>query len=72
MRVVPEEAALIHHAAERITAGVKPYRIAADWNDRGIVTSYGNRWKPAYLRRMLIRGHLTGRNGHPAILPEDE
>lgn len=66
-RLLPDEAALVREAVERILAGDSLRGIAADWNQRGIVTTTGGRWQQQPLRRMLTSARLAGlreHNGH--------
>jgi DNA invertase Pin-like site-specific DNA recombinase len=78
--VVPEEAALIREAADRVIAGEGLTTIAKDWGRRGVVSSRGNPWAVTALRRMLLSPRLAGMRVHrgraipsseiPAILDE--
>lgn len=79
LEVVPEEAALIREAADRIISGENPARIITDWNDRGVLTAGGHRWRTRTLWIMLIgraekRGTPLSAGGKnwPAILTQDE
>lgn len=79
---VPEEAALIREAVERVLSGDSVRAIASDWNARGIATPTGGRWQQTPLRRMLMQARLTGyrerggvlagRGAWPAIITVDE
>ncbi len=86
--IVPEEAALIREAVDRILGGETVSRIVTDWNDRGETSGEGYRWSPTHLRRILtgrngktqtdggttLRGTplIVGGNGWPAIVSPDE
>lgn len=54
--VVPAEAALIREAAERILRGASLNSIVVDWNERGIPTVNGGKWRPNSLTKMLRAG----------------
>jgi DNA invertase Pin-like site-specific DNA recombinase len=49
------EAKVIKEVAHRIIAGESAHRVTLDLNERGIPTSGGGRWKPAHLKRLLLR-----------------
>lgn len=75
----PAEAQHIREAAARIIAGESLYRIVADWNDRGITTAAGNRWrwgalKPIFKGEAEKRGtpFIAGGGNWPAIITADE
>lgn len=58
--IVPEEAALIREAAERLVAGDSLRGIAADWRRRGLRSPRGKEWQPAVLGNILRSRRLTG------------
>ena len=58
--VVPDEAALIHEAADRLLAGASLRSIVADWLSRGVVSPAGTPWRQGALGRMLTGGFITG------------
>ncbi len=87
LEVVPEEAALLREAVDRIIGGEPHSRVVMDWNDRGITTEGGYRWRPEGLKRKLIdrngksetggrtlRGTplIVGGKDWPAIITKDE
>lgn len=78
--LIPDEAALIQEAAERVIDGGGVTGIASDWNKRGIQTRSGKRWDPSSVKRMLLSPRMVGRRriggelspvGMPAVLDED-
>lgn len=54
------EAAAIRDAAERLLAGASIRSIQAEWNDRGLLTSMGNRWSGTSLRQTMTSPRLAG------------
>lgn len=74
------EAAAIREAAAAVLGGGSLRSIAADWNERGILTSTGTGWKGPEVRGMLLRPRNAGIVKHrgkeagparwPAILDE--
>lgn len=61
MEVVPDEAAAIRDAAERVLAGESAYSIAQEWNAAGRLTVGGKQWAAAMVLRMLRNPVLVGR-----------
>jgi site-specific DNA recombinase len=59
-----DEAALVQEAARRVLAGEALMSICRDWDERGIVTTRGNRWQVTALRRMLVNPRVAGRRLH--------
>jgi site-specific DNA recombinase len=59
--VVPEEAAHLCEAAERVLAGEALASIARDWNSKGMVSTLGKPWNVTSLRRSLINPRTAGR-----------
>lgn len=74
--VVKPEAKLIREAAKRVIDGDLPGRIVSDWNERGVVTAEGGRWRPDHLKRILVgkqpklreKPLVAGGTDWPAIL----
>ena len=74
------EAAHIREAADAVLAGASLRSIAADWNERGILTSTGVQWAGGEVRTMLLRPRNAGLVKHrgaeagaaqwPAVLDE--
>jgi len=58
--IVPEEAELVREAAERILRGSSLNGIVIDWNQRGIPTVKGNKWRPNSLSKLLRAGRIAG------------
>ncbi len=54
------EAMLIREAGLRFLQGWPVRRILRDWEDRGIQTPKGNRWRPVTFRHMLRNPRLAG------------
>lgn len=69
--LVEDEATLVREAAQRVIAGDSIAGIANDWNQRGITTAGGSRWRPSHLRRVLMAERLVGTDRMPAILDPD-
>lgn len=70
--VVPEEAALVREAADRVLAGRSLRGICLDWNARGVATTTGGTWTSAALRGLLLQDRLCpeGNQRWPALLDE--
>ncbi len=58
--VKPDEAELIVEAAHRILRGASLNSIVVDWNERGIPSVRGNRWRPNSLSKLLRSGRIAG------------
>ena len=77
----PVEAALVRKAYADVLAGASLYSIANEWNDNGIVTPRGNRWRGAQLRQFLLsernaglrtyNGEIVGDGDWPKIVDRD-
>lgn len=82
MTVIPEEAAVLQEAADRVLAGESLYSICRDLNRRGKGTSTGGRWQCPGLRALLLRPRVAGISDHhtagrvraqwPAIIAEEK
>jgi DNA invertase Pin-like site-specific DNA recombinase len=57
---VPEEAAAIKQAYERLLAGGSIRSIARDWNAHGMRTRNGNPWSVTAVRRLLLAARNAG------------
>lgn len=73
LQVIPEEAAAVREALERILQGEPLHRIAQDFRVRGVPAPR----KPAYIRRALVGrngepSHLVGGSNWPGIITKDE
>jgi DNA invertase Pin-like site-specific DNA recombinase len=62
--IVPDEAAVIREAADRVLAGESLTAVAADLRQRGIPTSTGIAWRQSHLGRTLRSAHLSGQREH--------
>lgn len=66
--VVPEEAAVIREAADRVLRGDSVYSVAQDLNERGVPTLHAKRskngglWSVAVLRDILANPAIAGRS----------
>jgi DNA invertase Pin-like site-specific DNA recombinase len=60
----PAEAALIRQARDDILAGVTLHAICRRWNQAGITTTRGGRWKTISLRKMLANPRNAGFRVH--------
>ncbi len=58
------EASLLRDAADRIIRGASAESIAQEWNDAGIRTVTGKRWRGKSLRRILTAASVTGLREH--------
>jgi site-specific DNA recombinase len=56
-----EEAEVLRDLTARLLAGETQDALVADLNERGIPTSYGKPWRPAGLRKVLMRERNCGR-----------
>ena len=62
------EGPIVVECTQRILAGEAIASVTRDLNDRGILTSAGNRWNRTTLRRMLCSARISGRREH---IPSD-
>jgi hypothetical protein len=62
--VDPVEGPIVEECARRVLAGESTASITRGLNDRGILTSAGNRWNRTTLRRMLCSARISGRREH--------
>jgi site-specific DNA recombinase len=79
--VIPEEAALVREAAQRMIAGEGLTDVCRDWNRRGLSTPTGNPWSSSALGQLLYnprlvgdrrhRGEVVARGTWPAILERE-
>jgi hypothetical protein len=78
--IVEDEALVIKEAEDRILAGESLRSICLDFNERGVPTSGGTRWRAGPLRRILMnprlwgkrtyKGTVVGKGEWPSILDE--
>ena len=66
-----DEALLIRQAAADIISGVALHAIARSWNERGVKTPYGNIWRQAPLRQMMLSPRLAGYRVHKKAIALD-
>lgn len=59
--VDPVEGPIVEECAHRVLAGESISSITRGLNDRGVLTSEGNRWNRTTLRRMLCSARISGR-----------
>lgn len=59
--VDPVEGPIVSECARRVLAGESIASITRDLNQRGVLTSDGNRWNRTTLRRMLCSARISGR-----------
>ena len=64
LHVVPEEAAVIREAAQRVLAGESLRSVCIDLNERGFTTSVGKPWTIGSLTRVLRSPRISGRREH--------
>jgi len=78
----PVEAPLVREAAARVLAGASLRSVAADFNERGILTSAGRPWKIQTVHRVLASARISAQREHhgrivgpaqwePIITPEE-
>ena len=60
IEVVPEEADVLREAAARVLAGQSLASIVVDFNERGIPSAHGKKWRPGSLGMVLRSGRITG------------
>ena len=80
LRLRPDKAAALAKAHRDVLDGATAAGIAKDWNERGITTSKGRRWRGAEVGRVLRRarnaglmeyqGQVTGPASWPAMVDE--
>jgi site-specific DNA recombinase len=60
----PDEAVYVEELFTRVLAGHSVYTIAREWDDRGVRTRSGLRWRAEHLRPMLLRPCYAGLRAH--------
>jgi hypothetical protein len=63
IEIVPEEAAVVPEAAARVLGGQSLASIVGDFNERGIPSALGKKWRPGSLGTILRSGRITGLRG---------
>jgi site-specific DNA recombinase len=71
LQLVPEEAAAIKEAAERLLAGQSLRSIADDFNRRGIRTPRGKTWLPGTLATVLVNPRIAGLRAYKGDIVAD-
>ena len=71
LQLVPEEAAAIKEAAERLLAGQSLRSIADDLNRRGIRTPRGKTWLPGTLATVLVNPRIAGLRAYKGTIVAD-
>jgi len=61
IRLNKREAAYIRKELPRILSGVTPVVLAREWNERGIPTVTGVRWRSQTIRHMYLRPRMCGK-----------
>lgn len=69
--LVPEEAAAIREAAERLLAGQSLVSIVSDFNARGIRTPRGKTWLPGTLAAVLVNPRIAGLRAYKGTVVAD-
>ena len=67
---VPEHAALVRQAADRILAGDSLYRVVRDWNEAGVPSAKGTKWATTALRQMLTNPAIAGVRTYRPVLDD--
>jgi DNA invertase Pin-like site-specific DNA recombinase len=70
-QLVPEEAAAIREAAERLLAGQSLVSIVSDFNARGIRTPRGKTWLPGTLAAVLVNPRIAGLRAYKGTIVGD-
>lgn len=60
VHVNKREAAHVRRELPRIVAGVSPLTLANEWNERGIPTVTGVKWRAQTIRNMFLRPRICG------------
>jgi site-specific DNA recombinase len=71
LKVVPQEAAAIREAAERLLAGQSLRSIVNDLNDREIRTPRGKGWLPGTLAAVLVNPRIAGLRSYKGQIVAD-
>ncbi|MEX3517686.1 recombinase family protein [Corynebacterium camporealensis] len=82
IEIDPEQAAVVREAATAILNGTPVLALAKRFNDRGILTQKGRKWRTSTVRRMLTKptiaglshyyGEIVGPGEWPAIIDEED
>ena len=71
LTIVPDDAALVREAAERVLAGESVYAVTRTWNERGERTRGGGLWNESVLVRILTNPALKGVRSYRPVRPDD-
>ncbi len=68
-QVVDEDkAAVVREAARRIMQGEALYKVARDFNDRGIPAPRGATWEPTQIKRLCVNPAYIGKRTHKGVV----
>ena len=62
--VIPEEAAVLREACDRVVAGETLWAVCADLNERGVTSSQGGDWSVPSITRNLKSPKVIGKRAH--------
>jgi hypothetical protein len=68
MSLVPAELEVIEEVVERVLLGESLWRIANDFNDRGIPSARGGEWRTGTLTRLLNNPRYVGLREHKGVV----
>ncbi len=68
MSLVPGELEVIEEVVERVLLGESLWRIANDFNDRGIPSARGGEWRTGTLTRLLTNPRYVGLREHNGVV----
>lgn len=66
-----EKAAVIREAARRIMQGEALYKVARDFNDRGIPAPRGSSWEPTQIKRLCVNPAYIAKRVHKGLVVGD-
>ena len=72
MSLVPAELEVIEEVVERVLLGESPWRIANDFNDRGIPSARGGEWRTGTLTRLLTNPRYVLREHKGVVVAEGQ
>ncbi len=71
-QVVDEDkAAVVREAARRIMQGEALYKVARDFNERGIPAPRGASWEPTQIKRLCVNPAYIGKRTHKGVVVGD-
>lgn len=65
---VPDQAAEIRWAAQHLLDGGSLRSVCSRWNDIGVLTTFGNRWQPWVVKRLLTSAKIAGKRERDGVL----